>query len=101
MAFRDITVAYSRIVLVWHHRTVASNWSGKIKAWVQGAGAFFLLVLAPRSDEVREIISWAVFGVTLASGFEYVKAAVSCACLTSRSHGGGDASGQAGDKEWE
>ena len=44
MALRDITVAYCRIVVARHNESVASKWSGKIKAGFQGYGAFFMLL---------------------------------------------------------
>lgn len=40
MAFRDVTVAYCRILLVQNGRSVAAMLSGKIKAVVQGVGAY-------------------------------------------------------------
>ena len=44
MAFRDISVSYCRIVIARGGGSVAANWAGKTKAWVQGAGAFVLLI---------------------------------------------------------
>src|SRR5262245_13569331 len=43
MAVRDITVAYCRVILTRSGLSVSAKWSGKIKAWVQGFGAFVLL----------------------------------------------------------
>ena len=81
MVFRDITVAYCRIILAQHHHTVSSNWSGKIKACFQGIGAF-VMILGP--------LYWPLTGtwtitvgssilvlVTLGSMVEYAKAAFS------------------------
>jgi CDP-diacylglycerol--glycerol-3-phosphate 3-phosphatidyltransferase len=77
MAFRDITVAYCRIVMTWRNRAVQSNWSGKIKAWVQGTGAFLLLLGPSCLGPVTSPVSWVVFVATLASAIEYVVAACS------------------------
>ena len=44
MALRDITVAYSRIVMAQNNRTVSAKKSGKLKATVQAIGAFFALL---------------------------------------------------------
>jgi CDP-diacylglycerol--glycerol-3-phosphate 3-phosphatidyltransferase len=79
MAVRDVTVAYCRIVMTWRNRTVESNWSGKIKAWVQGTGAFLLLLGPSCLGPVTSPVSWLVFIATLASAVEYVVAACSAA----------------------
>lgn len=44
MAFRDITVSYSRILLVRSGKSASAKWSGKIKAGAQAVGAFILLL---------------------------------------------------------
>lgn len=83
MAVRDVTVAYCRIVLTRRGLSVSAKWSGKIKAWVQGAGAFVLL-FAPfyPSDTGRwavPVASWVVIVATAASSLEYIAAAVRAA----------------------
>ncbi len=87
MAVRDITVAYSRIVLTRYGHSVAANWSGKIKAGVQAVGAW-LLVLGPiywkwTGEWPRTAISLIVFVATLASAVQYVKSAYSAAKFSS------------------
>ncbi len=78
MALRDVTVAYSRLLLQSRGRSVSARWSGKIKATVQGVGAMFL-VLAPLGPmpEAATAVSWFVLVVTGLSAVEYVAAAVS------------------------
>lgn len=80
MALRDITVAYSRILLARRGGSARSRISGKLKAWVQGIGSFVLL-LGPlywpySGQEVMVYASWTVAGVTLLSSVEYVVAGV-------------------------
>ena len=79
MAARDVTVAYTRIVLTRKRATVAAKWSGKIKAVVQ-AGAAFILVSGPLYHPVtglwpNAVVSWIVIVVTCLSAVEYVLAA--------------------------
>ncbi len=77
MALRDITVAYARIVMMRRGRSVTARRSGKVKAVVQGGGAF-LLLLGPRLVEgpwLMPAVSWLVILVTAVSAFEYVLAA--------------------------
>lgn len=77
MAVRDVTVANCRMAWIRQGRSVAAKWSGKIKAVVQGAGAFVLL-FAPLFFEpisrawVAAVTSWLVIGVTVYSGLDYV-----------------------------
>jgi CDP-diacylglycerol--glycerol-3-phosphate 3-phosphatidyltransferase len=83
MALRDVTVAYCRIVLTRRGLSVSAKWSGKIKAWVQGFGAFVLL-LAPLYQEgtgswPAPVMSWIVIIATAASSFEYIAAALRAA----------------------
>lgn len=78
MALRDITVAYSRLVLMRKGFSVSARFSGKVKAVVQG-GAALLLVLGPLFWTVTwpaTALSWLVILVTGLSAFEYVVAAV-------------------------
>lgn len=83
MAVRDVTVAYCRIVLTRHGRSVSAKWSGKIKAWVQGVGAFVLLfvpVYQPWTGDWPTVAaSCIVIVATAASAIEYVTAAVRAA----------------------
>jgi len=79
MALRDVTVAYSRIALARSGRSVAANWSGKIKAIIQG-GAAFLLLFAPAYQSLvgtwpMPTVSWIVALVTAGSAVQYVIAA--------------------------
>jgi len=81
MALRDVTVAYCRIVLSGHGRTVSANMSGKIKALVQSLAAI-LIVLGPRywphtGRWTVQAISWTVIVVTAASAIQYVRTALS------------------------
>ncbi len=80
MAFRDITVAYCRIVLAKNGKPVSANWSGKIKACIQGAAAMILL-LGPiywrwTGEWIMPTVSWIVIVSTLGSIIEYAVSAV-------------------------
>lgn len=83
MVFRDITVAYCRIVLGKSGKSVSAKWSGKIKACVQGYGsvalfyqpyfwAWFGVLHSKWSVNIGSAI---IIIVTLASMVEYVKSA--------------------------
>ena len=81
MALRDVTVAYSRIILTKHNRSVAAKRSGKIKAIVQGVGAFIIL-LGPVywsfiGSWPRHVLSWIIIIATAASVVEYAASAIS------------------------
>lgn len=81
MAIRDITVAYSRIILAQKKRSVSARVSGKIKAFVQAIGSF-LALLGPlywnlTGSWILYMLSWIIISVTLLSAVEYVKDAVS------------------------
>ena len=80
MALRDVTVAYCRIFLARAGHTVAANWSGKIKALVQGLTAMVIVgepVYRPLLGSwLTSLGAWVVIVVTLASAVEYVKQAV-------------------------
>ena len=89
MALRDVTVAYSRIILTRHNRSVAAKRSGKIKAVVQGVGAFIILLLGPVYGILigiwpKYLLSWIIIIATAASVFEYAASAVSVALEESR-----------------
>ena len=80
MAIRDITVAYSRIVLARENQTVAAKKSGKIKAIFQAVGAF-LAILGPYywhriGNWSFYTLSWIIITVTLFSAIEYVRSAL-------------------------
>jgi CDP-diacylglycerol--glycerol-3-phosphate 3-phosphatidyltransferase len=81
MALRDITVAYSRIVLAQNNRTVSAKKSGKLKATVQAIGAFLALVGPYYWDLTGMwsfyVLSWIIIAVTFLSAIEYVKDAIS------------------------
>lgn len=81
MALRDITVAYSRIVLAQNDRSVSAKKSGKLKATVQAIGSF-LALLGPYYWDytgrwVYYALSWVIITVTFLSSIEYVKDALS------------------------
>lgn len=80
MACRDVTVAYSRIVLTRSGRSVSAKRSGKIKGQVQSVGGV-LILLGPfywpyTGKWTMQALSWAVIVVTLGSVVEYVVAAL-------------------------
>lgn len=76
MAIRDITVAYCRIVWTRSGQSVSAQWSGKVKAVVQGTGAFVFLcspsLLPSMSPWLVPAMSWIVLLVTLASMIDYL-----------------------------
>jgi len=84
MALRDVTVSYCRIIWSKQGGSVGAQWSGKVKAVVQGAGAFVLLLATtigpwlgdPSGLTVRASTSWLVIGVTILSGVDYARRAV-------------------------
>ena len=79
MALRDVTVAYCRIFLARAGHTVAANWSGKIKAGVQGVTAMLIVgepIYRPLlGSRPASLGAWVVIVVTLASAVQYVKQA--------------------------
>jgi CDP-diacylglycerol--glycerol-3-phosphate 3-phosphatidyltransferase len=79
MALRDITVAYCRVFLARAGHTVAANWSGKIKAVVQGAMAMIIVgepIYSPLLGSWPASLGvWLVIIVTAASAAQYVKQA--------------------------
>lgn len=81
MALRDITVAYSRIVLTQNNRTVAAKKSGKLKATVQAIGSFLALLGPFYWEHLGRwsfyALSWIIITVTFLSAIEYVKDALS------------------------
>lgn len=86
MALRDITVAYSRIVLAQHNRSVSAKKSGKLKASVQAIGAY-LALLGPYYWEYTgrwsfHALSWTIITITFFSAVAYVKDALSSARWT-------------------
>ena len=85
MAFRDVTVAYCRILLTQAGRSVAAMLSGKIKAVVQAVGAYAAVLSAylpfafPEGDPIAIsslVISVLVGGVTLWSIGQYASGAL-------------------------
>lgn len=77
MAVRDVTVAYSRIVLARKNLTVSARLSGKIKAIVQATGAF-LALYGPvywsfTGYWMFYALSWIIIIVTLLSAAEYIR----------------------------
>ena len=83
MALRDVTVAYSRIILTKHNKSVAAKKSGKIKAVVQGVGAYFILMGPVYWDYTGKwtvlVLSWIIIIATAASVIEYANSAISVA----------------------
>lgn len=88
MALRDVTVAYSRIILTKHNRSVAAKKSGKIKAIVQGVGAFIILCGPVYWKWIGTwttvVMSWIVIIATAASVVEYAASAISVSIEESR-----------------
>lgn len=83
MALRDVTVSYSRITLTRHNKSVAAKKSGKIKAIVQGVGAYFILMGPVYWDFTGKwtvyLLSWIIIIATAASVVEYAASAISVA----------------------
>ncbi len=89
MALRDITVVYSRLASQLRGGSVSARLSGKIKAWVQGLGAIFLLLTPLHTPlytslstgwiggDASTVVSWIVLLVTAGSAVEYVVGAAS------------------------
>ncbi len=81
MALRDITVAYSRIVLAQNNQTVSAKKSGKLKATVQAVGAYLALLGPYYWGYIGRwsfyALSWIIITVTFLSAIEYVKDALS------------------------
>ena len=79
MALRDVTVTYCRIFLARAGHSVAANWSGKIKAGVQGVTAMVIVgepIYRPLLGSwLASLGAWLVIVVTLASAAQYVKQA--------------------------
>lgn len=80
MAIRDITVAYSRILLAQKNLSVSARISGKIKAIVQASGSFFALLGPYYWSHVGHwsfyALSWIIIAVTLLSSIEYIRDAI-------------------------
>lgn len=85
MAFRDVTVAYCRILLTQSGRSVAAMLSGKIKAVVQAVGAYaailsaYLPLVLKTGNPVQVsslVITVLVGGVTLWSIGQYASGAL-------------------------
>jgi CDP-diacylglycerol--glycerol-3-phosphate 3-phosphatidyltransferase len=80
MAVRDITVAYSRIVLAQNNQTVSAKLSGKVKATVQAIGSFLALFGPLYWDHIGYwsfyALSWLIIIATFLSAIEYVKDAL-------------------------
>lgn len=79
MAVRDVSVSYCRIVLSRYGGQVSANWSGKIKAVIQGGGAV-LLTLGPVYTGytglwITHVFSTIILLVTLGSAVQYATAA--------------------------
>ncbi len=80
MALRDITVAYSRIILAKKGLSVSAKKSGKIKASFQAIGGIAALFGPYYWAAVGKwsfyFLSWILIAVTLLSAVEYVLSAV-------------------------
>ena len=91
MALRDVTVAYCRVVLSRHGRTVSAKLSGKIKAHVQAIVAVLALLgplyWARTGNWTVHALSWIVIVVTAASVIQYVGAALSAGRVVRTSRG--------------
>lgn len=81
MALRDITVAYSRIIMAKKNLSVSAKKSGKIKAVFQAVGAYFALLGPYYWGLVGTwsffALSWIIIIITMLSSVEYVGSAVS------------------------
>lgn len=80
MAVRDITVAYSRILLAQKKLSVSARISGKVKASVQATGSILALLGPYYWSHVGYwcfyALSWTIITVTLLSSIEYIKDAL-------------------------
>lgn len=80
MALRDITVAYSRIIMAKKNISVSAKISGKIKAIFQATGAFFALLGPYYWSHIGNwsfyALSWIIIIITLLSSIEYVTTAI-------------------------
>ena len=80
MAVRDITVAYSRILLAQRGHSVSARISGKVKAVVQASVSPLVLLSPYYLDHTGKwpyyALSWLVISVTLLSAVQYVRDAV-------------------------
>ena len=76
MAIRDITVAYSRILLAQKDISVSARISGKVKATIQASGSVFALLGPYYWSHVGywsfHALSWTIITVTLLSSIEYI-----------------------------
>jgi CDP-diacylglycerol--glycerol-3-phosphate 3-phosphatidyltransferase len=80
MAIRDITVAYSRIIVVRTGASASAKLSGKLKAGIQAVGGG-VLMLGPlywqlTGEGIMPVLSYIISILTLASGVEYVVSAL-------------------------
>lgn len=79
MAFRDLVVAYSRMIVVSRGGCPMALFSGKLKAWTQGLCAVALSALAGvgwGGSELIDGLSILVALVTAASALEYIREAL-------------------------
>jgi len=80
MAVRDLTVAYSRIIMSRKNISVSAKISGKIKAIFQATGAFFALLGPYYWSYIGNwsfyALSWVIIIITLLSSIEYVRTAI-------------------------
>ncbi len=80
MALRDITVAYSRIILAKKGFSVSAKKSGKIKATFQAIGGIAALLGPYYWNVIGKwsfyFLSWTLIIVTLLSSVEYVSSAL-------------------------
>jgi len=80
MALRDITVAYSRIILAKKGFSVSAKKSGKIKATFQALGGIAALFGPYYWNFIGKwsfyVLSWILIVVTLLSAVEYVASAI-------------------------
>jgi CDP-diacylglycerol--glycerol-3-phosphate 3-phosphatidyltransferase len=80
MALRDVTVAYSRIIMAKKNISVSAKKSGKIKAMFQATGAFCALLGPYYWSHIGNwsfyALSWVIIIVTLLSSIEYITTAI-------------------------
>jgi CDP-diacylglycerol--glycerol-3-phosphate 3-phosphatidyltransferase len=88
MAIRDVTVAYSRLIMSRRGMDVSARHTGKLKAAVQGASAPVLMALPFFVPEVSAYVigglSAAVLAITVASMVDYGWAALAEPAESSR-----------------
>ncbi|MBN2737864.1 MAG: CDP-diacylglycerol--glycerol-3-phosphate 3-phosphatidyltransferase [Spirochaetales bacterium] len=58
LVYRDVLVAYVRLVLMQNKVVMGAKWSGKIKAWVYAAGGIYGILYFYLKNSLHEPIQW-------------------------------------------